>query len=72
MASNSAFFLGLIAMPIAEAVAMFFVAPLFITLLSATLLGEPVGPRRLAAVLVGFAGVVIVVFFACWASRPCT
>jgi drug/metabolite transporter (DMT)-like permease len=61
VASNSAFFLGLIAMPIAEAVAMFFVAPLFITLLSALALGEPVGPRRLAAVLVGFAGVVIVV-----------
>jgi drug/metabolite transporter (DMT)-like permease len=61
VASNSAFFLGLIAMPIAEAVAMFFVAPLFITLLSALLLGERVGPRRLAATLVGFAGVVIVV-----------
>lgn len=59
--TNSAFFLALVAMPIAEAVAMFFVAPLFITLLSALLLGEPVGPRRLVAVLVGFAGVVIVV-----------
>ena len=61
VASNSFFFLGLIAMPIAEAVAMFFVAPLFIALLSALVLGEPVGPRRLLAVLVGFAGVVIVV-----------
>jgi len=59
--TNSAFFLALVAMPIAEAVAMFFVAPLFITVLSALLLGEPVGPRRLFAVLVGFAGVVIVV-----------
>ena len=59
--TNSAFFLALVAMPIAEAVAMFFVAPLFITLLSALLLGERVGPRRLVAVLVGFAGVVIVV-----------
>jgi drug/metabolite transporter (DMT)-like permease len=61
VASNSAFFLGLIAMPMAEAVAMFFVAPLFITLLSALVLGERVGPRRLVAVLVGFAGVVVVV-----------
>jgi drug/metabolite transporter (DMT)-like permease len=61
LAINSCFFLGLIAMPVAEATAMFFVAPLFITLLSALLLREPVGPRRLAAVLVGFAGVVIVV-----------
>ncbi len=59
--TNSVFFFALIAMPIAEAVALFFVAPLFITLLSATVLGETVGPRRLAAVLVGFAGVVIMV-----------
>ena len=61
VASNTFFFLGLIAMPIAEAVAMFFVAPLFITVLSAVVLGEPVGPRRLFAVLAGFVGVVIVV-----------
>jgi drug/metabolite transporter (DMT)-like permease len=61
VASNSFFFLGLIAMPVAAATAMFFVAPLFITLLSALLLREPVGPRRIAATLIGFAGVVIVV-----------
>jgi S-adenosylmethionine uptake transporter len=61
LVSNSCFFLGLIAMPVAEATAMFFVAPLFITLLSAVLLREPVGPRRLAAVLVGLLGVVIMV-----------
>jgi S-adenosylmethionine uptake transporter len=59
--TNSLFFFALIAMPIAEAVAMFFVAPLFITLLSAVLLREQVGPRRLAAVLVGFVGVVVMV-----------
>ena len=47
-------------MPVAEAVAMFFVAPLFITMLSATLLGETVGPRRLFAVLLGFAGVIVI------------
>jgi drug/metabolite transporter (DMT)-like permease len=61
LVTNSTFFLALVAMPIAEAVAMFFVAPLFITLLSALLLGERVGRRRLFAVLIGFAGVVIVV-----------
>jgi drug/metabolite transporter (DMT)-like permease len=61
LVTNTAFFLALVAMPIAEAVAMFFVAPLFITVLSALLLREPVGPRRLFAVLMGFAGVVIVV-----------
>jgi drug/metabolite transporter (DMT)-like permease len=61
LVTNSAFFLALVAMPIAEAVAMFFVAPLFITILSATVLRESVGPRRIAAVLLGLAGVVIVV-----------
>jgi S-adenosylmethionine uptake transporter len=61
LVTNSAFFLALVAMPIAEAVAMFFVAPLFITILSATVLKEPIGPRRIAAVLLGLIGVVIVV-----------
>lgn len=59
--ANSAFFLALAAMPLAEAVAAFFVAPLFITVLSAVMLREPIGPRRIAAVLVGFAGVVVMV-----------
>lgn len=61
VAANSAFFLGLIAMPVAEATAIFFVAPLFITMLSVVVLGEPVGPRRLLAVVVGFAGVLVMV-----------
>lgn len=61
VATNSFFFLALVAMPLAEAVAMFFVAPLFITILSAVVLREPVGRRRLAAVLIGFAGIVIMV-----------
>ena len=46
-------------LPLADATALFFVAPLFITLLSIPLLGEKVGPLRLGAVLVGFIGVVI-------------
>ena len=40
---------------------MFFVAPLFITLLSIPLLGEHVGRLRLAAVAAGFVGVLIMV-----------
>lgn len=59
--ANSMFFCALITMPIAEAVALFFVAPLFITVLSATVLGETVGPRRWVAVVAGFAGVVVMV-----------
>ncbi|RUS60165.1 DMT family transporter [Pseudorhodobacter sp. E13] len=57
--SNFCFFLGLAAMPIADAVALFFVAPLLITALSVPMLGEKVGPRRWAAVGVGLIGVII-------------
>jgi len=57
--ANLAFFLALAAMPIAEATAIFFVAPLFITLLSIPILKDRVGPRRIAAVIVGFCGVLV-------------
>lgn len=57
--SNMTFFVALAALPLAEATALFFVAPLFITLLSIPLLGEKVGPLRLGAVVVGFVGVII-------------
>jgi drug/metabolite transporter (DMT)-like permease len=57
--SNFCFFLGLAAMPMADAVALFFVAPLLITALSVPMLGEQVGPRRWAAVGVGLLGVII-------------
>ena len=48
-------------MPLADAVAIGFSAPLFITALSVPLLGESVGIRRWGAVLVGFAGVIVMV-----------
>lgn len=57
--SNFCFFLGLAAMPIADAVALFFIAPLLITALSVPMLGEKVGPRRWAAVGVGLIGVIV-------------
>lgn len=57
--ANMLFFLGLAAMPLADAVAIFFVSPLVITVFSVVFLGETVGPRRWAAILVGFIGVVI-------------
>jgi drug/metabolite transporter (DMT)-like permease len=47
-------------MPLSEAYTLFFVAPLLITALSVPLLGEQVGWRRWAAVVVGFGGVIIV------------
>ncbi len=57
--ANMTYFAALAALPLADATALFFVAPLFITLLSIPLLGEKVGPLRLGAVVVGFLGVVV-------------
>jgi S-adenosylmethionine uptake transporter len=57
--SNMTFFVALAAIPLADATALFFAAPLFITLLSIPILGEKVGPLRLGAVVFGFIGVII-------------
>ena len=57
--ANMTFFLGLAAMPFADAVAIFFISPLVITLFSVLFLGEVVGPRRWAAIAVGFIGVLV-------------
>ena len=46
---------------LADAVAASFVAPFFLTILGATLLGEKVGIRRWSAVFIGFIGALIIV-----------
>jgi drug/metabolite transporter (DMT)-like permease len=56
----SAFAFALRQLPLAEAYAIFFVAPLFITLLSGRLLGEQVGRARWIAIAVGLLGVLVV------------
>src|SRR3546814_2714296 len=55
------FFTSLRYLPLADAFAITFAAPLFITALSVPMLGERVGLRRWAAVVVGFTGVLVVV-----------
>ncbi|MEC9344959.1 MAG: DMT family transporter [Pseudomonadota bacterium] len=55
------FFAALAYMPIADAVAIAFVQPLMLTLISRFFLGEAVGWRRLSAVAVGFAGALLVI-----------
>jgi drug/metabolite transporter (DMT)-like permease len=57
--ANMTFFLGLAAMPLADAVAIFFISPLVITGFSVIFLGEYVGPRRWAAIGIGFVGVLV-------------
>jgi drug/metabolite transporter (DMT)-like permease len=47
-------------MPLAETTAIVFAAPLIVTLLAGPLLGERIGALRWAAVLVGFAGVLLI------------
>ena len=59
MFSNVTYFLGLSVMPLADAVATAFIAPVLVTLMSAVILGEVVGPRRWAAVAVGLLGVLV-------------
>lgn len=54
-------FWAIIVLPLANATAIGFAAPLFMTALAIPLLGEKVGPRRLAAVLAGFAGILLIV-----------
>ncbi|WP_227270093.1 DMT family transporter [Roseobacter weihaiensis] len=57
--ANMSYFAALAALPLADATALFFAAPLFITVLSIPILGERVGAMRMTAVIVGFLGVVI-------------
>lgn len=61
LASMVGFFYGYQMMPLADAVAIGFAAPIFVTALSVPLLGERVGVRRWSACLVGFVGVLIMV-----------
>ncbi len=58
--SYLAYYLAVAAMPLAEVVAIVFTMPLFVTAMSALVLGEKVGIRRWSAVFVGFLGVVII------------
>ncbi|WP_296600021.1 DMT family transporter [Phenylobacterium sp.] len=61
LGSASFFLLGLSRLGVAEATAISFVTPALITALSVPLLGETVGVRRWAAVLLGLLGVLVVV-----------
>jgi drug/metabolite transporter (DMT)-like permease len=59
MLSNVTYFTGLAVMPLADAVAVAYISPIVITLLSILFLGEKVGPRRWAAVIIGMIGVIV-------------
>jgi drug/metabolite transporter (DMT)-like permease len=60
LASSLFFISGLRFLPIAEASATGFIAPLFVTALSIAFLGEKVGVRRWLATITGLIGVLII------------
>ena len=53
------YYMALPAMPLAQVVALFFMAPIFITLLAYPMLGERAGISHWIAILVGFVGVIV-------------
>ena len=55
------FFFSLQFLPLATAIAIFFVQPMILTLLSALLLGERIGWHRRIAVTTGFIGALIII-----------
>ena len=59
--ATGAFFTALKVMPIADAIAIFFVEPFILTLFGAVFLGESIGWRRLLACGIGFCGALIVI-----------
>ena len=56
------FFWGLARMPIAEAITLSFVAPIMALYLAALLLGEKIGARAVAASLLSFCGVLLILW----------
>lgn len=58
--SATLFIVGVSYVPLADAVAISFVAPFMVTLMGALILREPVGIRRWSAVSIGFIGTLIV------------
>jgi drug/metabolite transporter (DMT)-like permease len=54
------FFGGIPFLSLSEIAAGLYMFPLFVAVLSATVLGEKVGPRRVGAILAGFAGTLLI------------
>ena len=54
------FFWGLARVPLAQAIALAFIAPLIALFLAAAFLGETIGPKTIGASLIAFAGVALI------------
>ena len=60
LVSTAMNFMALQHLQLAQTISILFATPLIVALLSGPLLGERVGPRRLAAIGVGFVGVLVI------------
>ena len=59
--STFCFIAAIRVMPLADALAIVFVAPFIVLLVGKFYLGEDVGPRRVGAAMIGFVGVLLVI-----------
>lgn len=57
----TSYYLGLVALPMADTVALFFTAPLFITLTAALVFRERIGPVTVMGLVAGFVGMLLIV-----------
>jgi len=60
LTSYTTYYMAFPVLPLAEAVALFFTAPIFVTILAALFLHEKVTPKAWGAVIAGFIGVLII------------
>jgi len=70
MAAMFAGFYSLAHLPLADATALSFTKPLFLTVLASVLLGERIRRRRITATIVGFLGVVLILRPGAGAIQP--
>ena len=60
VSANLFYFTALVILPLADATALFFVAPIFISILSTVILKETIGRRRISAIVIGLLGIMLV------------
>lgn len=59
--SATLFIVGISFVPLADAIAVTFIAPFIVTILGAAILGESVGYKRWIAIMIGFAGTLLII-----------
>ena len=60
LVAYTTYYMALPALPLAEAIALFFAAPIIVTILSVPMLGEKVSAQSWAAIALGFIGVLVI------------